>query len=216
MIELALDAEPSTLEYRDLVEQADMLAGEDPGVHGAWWSLKVAELFLWYRAPDVDVRTRFLHQLLEKLRICLPRLTPSQRHVARELSLASEWPWPQTDNGHEEAGEATLAAKLGGKTLAIYTLVERAAEQARNMLTDLTPTTRIELCADHVASPRLINLARNADVFVMVTGAAKHAATDAIKRERPRDKPLLMPFGKGASSILETIDRWAGLLQKRH
>ena len=216
MIELALEAEPGAGEYRDLVEQADMLAGDDPGVHGAWWPLKVAELLLWYQTPDIDVRTNFLHQLLEKLRTSLPRLTSSQQHLARELSRSAEWPWPQTTDAGAEATEVTLADKLGGKTLAIYTLVERAAEQVRDILAALTPTTRVELCTDHVASPRLVALARNADVFVMVTGAAKHAATDAIKRERPKDKPLLMPFGKGASSILEAIDRWASLLHQRN
>lgn len=215
VIELALETEPGSAEYRDLVEQADMLAGDDPGVHGAWWPLKVGELLLWYRTPDIDARTHFLHQLLEKLRPSLTRLTPSQRHVAWELSRSSEWPWPQASSRGAEGVEPTLTDKLGGKTLAIYTLVERSAQQARDVLATLTPTTRVEICADHVASPRLVALARNADVFVMVTGAAKHAATDAIKRERAKDKPLLMPFGKGASSLLEVIDRWAGLLRRR-
>lgn len=125
------------------------------------------------------------------------------------MALAADWRRRRRSNGIDAGG------KTRGKTLAIYTLVERAAEQARDMLATLTPTTRVELCADHVASPRLVALARNADVFVMVTGAAKHVATDAIKRERPKAMPLLMPFGKGASSLLEVIDRWAGLLHQR-
>lgn len=216
MIELALETEPGITEYRDLVEQADMLTGDDPGVHGAWWPLKVADMLLWYRAPDTDARAHFLSQLLEKLRTSLPRLTPGQRHVAWKLAQAIEWPWPEVENTATKPNEVALADKLGGKTLAVYTLVERAGEQARSALAALTPTTRVELCADHVATPRLVSLARNADVFVMVTGAAKHAATDAIKRERPKDKPLLMPFGRGASSVLEAIDRWAGFLHQRN
>lgn len=215
MIELMLEAEPAAGDYRDLIDQADMLSGDDPGVHGAWWPLKVAELLRWYGCPDTDARADFLHRLLEKLRASIPRLTPSQRLAAKEVAEATAWPWPEPREEVGASGEFRLAERLGGMTVAIYTLVERAAEQARQALAALTPTTRVELCVDHVASPRLTALARNADLFVMVTWAAKHAATDAIRRERPNDKPLIMPTGKGASSLLEAIDRWAGLLHQR-
>ena len=217
MIEAALATGASGVEYCLLLEQIEVLSGEDPGVFGAWWALKASELLRWYEAPDTRARFDFWHRLLERLRPVLPRLTEGQRRFAQDLAQAANWPWPGAPETEAVARRSTtLSERLAGKTVAIYSLSERAADRAAQILAAIAPGARIELLADHVASPRLTALAKNSDLFVMVTAAAKHGATDAIRRARPSDKALLMPAGKGASSILEAIEQWAGVLRPQY
>ncbi len=56
--------------------------------------------------------------------------------------------------------------------------------------------------------PAMREAARNADLFVIVTGAAKHAATTFIETNRPKELPTVYPKGQGSSSILTAIRSW--------
>jgi hypothetical protein len=58
---------------------------------------------------------------------------------------------------------------------------------------------------DTEASPRLKQLARQADLFVLVTASAKHAASDCVRASRPAVRPTLVPAGKGAASMLAAV-----------
>jgi hypothetical protein len=212
MVDCFLATGPSAPEYRMLLEYIRELLPEAVGPSGAPWLLDLIELILRYDAPDVAQRDAFCRDVLNTLRPVLGRLSDGLRISAHASAVLVNWPWPESvadTTGTQLETGVTLAAKLAGRTVAIYTLVERAAEQARNLLTMLAPKVRVEVLADHGNSPRLTQLARSADVFVMVTWAAKHAATDAIRAARPKSLPLLMPSGKGASSIIDAIEQWA-------
>lgn len=103
----------------------------------------------------------------------------------------------------EEADENTLQA-LTGKYMAIYTLIESAGARVANVLRNMVPRIRVETSAALVGDKHLAGMARNADVFVMVTRSAKHAATDFIEAQRG-GKPILRPKGKGVGSIMRTL-----------
>jgi hypothetical protein len=47
-------------------------------------------------------------------------------------------------------------------------------------------------------------------MFVVATQSAKHAATGFINQHRPKDKPVLFPAGKGASSIVRVMGEFVG------
>ena len=97
------------------------------------------------------------------------------------------------------AGLSRFAGKLSrfaGKIIAIYTLTESAGRQAAVLLQQLVPNISVELSHDKVGNERLQMLARNADLFVVVTQSAKHAATLFIQRYR-QSRPLLFPKGRG-------------------
>ena len=52
---------------------------------------------------------------------------------------------------------------------------------------------------------RLRQLSRTADIVVMATASAKHAATGFIEGNRPKNLPILRPSGKGSASMLRAI-----------
>jgi hypothetical protein len=97
-------------------------------------------------------------------------------------------------------------------SVAAYTLTERAGKQFQSVLESLAPGVRVSLAHDLHASPRLKQLARQADLFVLVTSSAKHAASDCVRANRPPEKPTLLPTGKGAASLLASV---RGYIERR-
>lgn len=96
-------------------------------------------------------------------------------------------------------------AALAGKRVAVYTLTERAGRQFKQVLEGRAAGVSVALCYDQDGSKRLKQQARQADLFVVVTASAKHAATDFIEANRPTELPTLRPSGKGAASMLRAV-----------
>jgi hypothetical protein len=126
---------------------------------------------------------------------------PAQREAYALVATSAGWPdlpapaVQKADNKWD---------RLKGKTVALYTLTDTSARQAKQALENLVPEIQVELSNDHVCTARLQTLARNADLFVVATASAKHAATDCIMRYRG-GAPLTYAAGRGFSSFLRAI-----------
>ena len=119
-------------------------------------------------------------------------------------------PRPAPEPEAEAEAEDPLDA-LAGAYIAIYTLTESAGARAADVLARSVPDLRVETSAALAGEERLAAMARNADVFVMVTRSAQHAATDFIEARRGAGV-LLRPLGKGSASILRALRDYAGTL----
>jgi hypothetical protein len=95
-------------------------------------------------------------------------------------------------------------SSLSGK-VAIYTLTESAGIRAKNTLRMRSPLCKVELSHDKSGNAHLRDLARSADIFVVATSSAKHAATIFIETNRLSKNSLIRPLGKGTSSILKAL-----------
>lgn len=93
---------------------------------------------------------------------------------------------------------------LAGQRVLIYSLMESAARRAAETLRRLVPTADVVTRADHVGGDALRDACVNSDVVVVVTAAAKHAATEFISRARGGG-PLVLVNSKGASAILREL-----------
>ncbi|MEV4288477.1 protein DpdD [Nonomuraea bangladeshensis] len=91
-----------------------------------------------------------------------------------------------------------------GYFVAIYSLVESAANRAAAIVRHWYPETRVEIFTDKVASTALRSAAKQADLLVIADRAAAHAATDALKKARGR-KPIHYALGKGSASLVEAV-----------
>ena len=77
------------------------------------------------------------------------------------------------------------------------------------MVRELLPGVRIDIFHDHVGgSPALRTASTTADVFVLATGAAKHAATTFIEARRPKALITLYARGQGSASLLHALGRY--------
>ncbi len=173
------------------------------------WLVDFFELLTAFPCPDEGRRQDLCRIAIEGLQRFERRAGPEIRDVLRrlcaDLGQAELYdlhlPAPATAQAE---GEDPLAV-LAGMTVAIYTLTESAARQAQSVLESRYPGVRVSRCHDQAASRRLIQLARQSDLFVVAIGSATHAATDCIQRSRPRELPTLRPTGKGSASILRAI-----------
>ena len=108
----------------------------------------------------------------------------------------------------EDAAEVGVSAALAGLILGIYTLTPGVAQRVERVLRARTDIAEVAVNSDHVSTKALVALARRADVMVVVKRSAKHAATDAIFRERSPESTIV-PSGKGSSAVLRSLEEWA-------
>jgi hypothetical protein len=101
--------------------------------------------------------------------------------------------------------DADADKALDGRLVGIYTLTPQVAVRARDAITRRFQGVRVELDSSHVSTSSLEHLAATADYLIVSIRSAKHAATDAIDRHRPREMPTLIPSGRGSSRMVEAL-----------
>jgi hypothetical protein len=100
--------------------------------------------------------------------------------------------------------------RLRDRTVALYSLQESALRRAAATLRDLVPSITVVCFHDRVGgAPSLKAAAATADLFVIATTVAKHAATGFIEANR-RDKPVLYARGGGSASLLAALNEYSG------
>jgi hypothetical protein len=202
LLDAILSIGTDAVHYRQLLRDFAGVMDEGAGQSSIYWLIDVAATLLQHPAPDVNARLALVNRILASLQPFLGRLTVGQRVAYDRIASGASWPPLVVSRSPDSEGPAKA---LAGKTIAIYTLTESAGQQAEAALQAMIPTARIELARDHVASPRLARLSRDADVFVLAAASAKHAATDCILGHRG-DKPLLYAAGRGFSSIVRAVE----------
>lgn len=105
----------------------------------------------------------------------------------------------------ESDQEAQKFSYLAGKSVAIYSLMESAAGRAAQVLRSLVPSIDVKLFSDKTggAAP-LTQASSSVDIFVIVTAAAKHAATEFIEAKRG-SREIVRVNAKGTSAILNAL-----------
>jgi hypothetical protein len=171
--------------------------------------LDLTELVVTQPCPDAPSRRRFWSAAAAELARLWSRLSPAQRSMACDLaeSLADS-DWAATMQATAIATSTVRATPFTpprGYTVTIYTLMAAAGDRIRRALLAEYPELKVELSTDSVSTPQLEDLARSSDLFVVCWAAAKHAATEAIKRRRPQSRKTLYPRGVGSSSVVQEI-----------
>lgn len=186
-VEILLDKVVSTKSYNAIMEVIDLLLENPcPSVNALlslWSEVQRFALQKWHRLSSVEkMLTRFIAREIE-----------GEEAEAVFEAIAS----PEVEDIQSE-----LIPNLAGKLLAIYSLTEGAARRAKKMLAKMFTGLKIELNHDHVATPTLENLAKNAEYFIFASSSAKHQAFYSVTQVR---RDLIYPQGKGASSIVRAF-----------
>jgi hypothetical protein len=206
LLETGLSAE----RYRQFVEDFCALweRVDSPAYLDA--AIDMLDVLLTQACPNPGVREALFRKLIASFQHWQRRIRPDQWVLLAELASelgASEVVKairpPADEQGIALAAPARNA--LAGKTIAIYTLTDAAAARAVEFLTRNFDDVAVEVSNDHVASDRLRALARAADIFVVATRSAKHAATTFIEAQRPPGRPTLYAAGKGSASLLRAL-----------
>lgn len=207
VIAALIELGPPASEYRQLVaflEDAWRRFGSPRTID---WLLEALELLAISPAPAPDGPQALLAIALESFSRWRGRPTPAQWALLAVLchELRAEEAYRSLAPPTAEGSQGAAVTSFRGLTVGIYSLMERPARHARQALEIMFPGLLVQHNTDLVATDRLRELARRADVLVVVTGAATHAATACIDSARPRTLPLLRPRSRSAAAILAEV-----------
>ena len=198
----------SEADYVQLMDELGKLIQRLGGTKYVDWLIDVGELTTLYSCPNPTSRANLLTQIIATISYLASRLSVAQLSVLKDLATILGMPdaFAELDEKVTRPPLPDLAESLRGFCIAIYTLTESVGQRVARTLTNLYPGIQVELSHDNTSSTRLVELARNADLFVICWRSAKHAATDAIRQKRPDDRTTIYASGKGSSSILAAIE----------
>lgn len=195
----------SATDYQRLLESLTTLIAEGMGTGNIYLLLDLIEATLRYPCPDTSAREAFWLSALAVIEPLRIRLKPVQLASIAALGELLGWQEPPLpENSRTDPDD--LGGKLANLRIAIYTLTESAARQAVSVLNRVAPSATIQTSSEHVGSAQLKALSENADIFVITSLSAKHAATDYIRAHRPPGKPICWAAGRGFTSIVRAIE----------
>ncbi len=211
LVETVMESAPSEDLYSETLEALTSATAHNASPHAADWLVELLQILLDFPCPEnlVGQRQELLYLVTEKLRPVSNSLDAVQRAALAEVATGLEIELDRAFQDQDAASDDGRARFewLAGKRVGIYSLMPGAARRASAVLKRLVPSVTLELNNDHVATQQLASLAANADVMVVVTTSAKHAATDAVKDARPRHLPTIECNQRGTSGILRALGR---------
>ncbi|MFX0540043.1 protein DpdD [Ornithinimicrobium sp. Y1847] len=157
------------------------------------------------QALALDAKTRLFYTALEVLRPVRSSLSLADIEGIRVVSDELATRLPDDFEVHTPGTDpAAQFRHLEGSLVVLYSLTESATTRAAQILRRLLPDIDVRTTSAHDGSQQLAALSSNADVFVMVSASAKHAATEFIKEHR-RGLPIIHVNSRGSSAILREL-----------
>jgi len=211
LLDAVLTAGANDEDYRETIEALSLIWSTHGSVHHLDWGLDTLDLLATKKARTPDPRDKFVLGLQETFRAGYRRVARHQWETFKVLSsdLRKEDQFnalnpPAFEDGATTNGE--LLPNLSGRKVGIYTLTESAGRHAAAALKQMFPGIDVRLNNDKVSTGPLVSLARECDHLIVVADSSKHAATDALKANRPKDaSPVTYAAGKGSSSIIAAL-----------
>jgi len=204
LVGVAVRGAPPAQHYRNLL--ADVQGFAPRWVSAAYPSptLDLVDALAGGPIPDTEAASGFATAVLSPLKAQERRLGPALRKLASllcsDLGVPLEWS-TEIGSGPDGGPPSTWP-----DSVLLYSLNEAALRRASLALTALMPNSRIVLVSDKVGSPRLRDQVRNADMVVLTTQCATHAATGFITEHMPSSARLVYPDGPGAGSLLRAVE----------
>ena len=178
------------------------------------WVLSMLDLLIDTGTQQHASLTPVLAAITESCRSWIRRVSDDQWSLlallASDLNLCAllEGIRPKTDSEYPDE-ISSIRDALKGKSIAVYSLTERIARRFGQMAAYAFDGIKIQYVHDKALTDRMKTLARSADIFIINTWDAKHAATNGIKDNRPTSAITLEPDGKSASGLMRCLFAYA-------
>jgi hypothetical protein len=214
LAEAVLESAPGTSgpagsnEYVDLLESIEAAWQQVRAFRHVDWAMSILDLLIAFNVRQHAPVDRFLHNIVDGFRDWSRRIREDQWDLidllSSDLNQSELLHGLRPVDESQETVTAPRTDQLKGKTVAIYTLTERIGQRAAQLIERAFEGVKVQLLHDKVASDRLIQLAKTADVFIVNTWDAKHAATGAIHAHRG-PKLTVVPQSKSAAAVLREL-----------
>jgi hypothetical protein len=199
LTEIALRSAPEAASYAELLDDLRAECGRWASPDRAVVVLDLTDLLVRAACPDHEARLRLVISLLRPLADHHLRLDPDQASLARQLSqeLGTGLRWPEAG----EPGPAPLPG-ISPLNVLLYSLDQGVLHRVSAILSTMAPSLKVKISHDHVGSPRLRQQSRQADVIVLATRCATHAATGFIRANAAAATLVTEADGNGSASLL--------------
>lgn len=178
------------------------------------WGLDLLDRLIVSQAVLREALIEFAGAVRAQLIRWFTRRQPAQyalfTQLCAELFIEPGLPAERRDGDSADAGDVDALTRLvATRSIALYSLREETIERVHSVLAGLSPSADVRRYSDHVGSEPLRHAARHADIFLIVTGAAKHAATTFIEANRPPGAITLRCHQTGSATLLRLLSQEA-------
>ncbi|MEU8467183.1 protein DpdD [Streptomyces sp. NPDC029006] len=207
LLDYLLSANPTSAVLASALEWTDLIVSANVSAVTMAWAIDVLQTATATSAAATSPATvDFFYKITNTVRPFKTALNPTDieaiKLIAGELGVGV--PEDLLADQVQDADPGAPYRYLQDSKVVLYSLTESATTRAAQILRILVPKIDIETSAEHDGSSKLAAQAANADVFVVVTASAKHAATDFISAKRGA-RPVLLVNSRGSSAILREL-----------
>lgn len=212
LLEIALRSGMRQTHYDELLHELQSSYQQWSSPSNASFVLDLVDRLATAACPDEDARRNFISTVFGPLLRHLPRLHSVDRSFAAtltgEVGLDLDWTLATVDS--EGRGQDSVSPTT--RKVLLYSLDEGVLTRCEDQLERNFPSLRVTTSHDHVGGAQLKEKVRNADIVVIATRCAKHAATGFIgKYAEPG--VIFYAQGSGSASLLratyEALDAFA-------
>ncbi|WP_280335140.1 protein DpdD [Nocardia wallacei] len=202
LLGVALRGAPSADRYSRLLREIGSESDRWVAPERASTVLDIVDALVLAACPDEAARQQLAYRLLTPLSRHSERLDTADIAFARVLDdeLALGLPWQTDGNDEKTDSETWFAAEVN---VLLYSLDEKVLGRVTEQLRSAAPNARVTTSSDHVGSPRLRQWVQHADLIVLITRCATHAATGFISNHTSSEK-IAYVDGSGSASLLRT------------
>lgn len=203
LLEIFLRASPPMAQYRALLDDLQSYAPQYVAPNAAGRVLDIADVVTSGPIGESDARTSFVAALVLPLHHLQRKLSPALRRLAslvtEDVGLNLAWVDERSSEA-SESGIETLSAQV-----LIYSLDEGCLARVEKAAELQWPSVKVRKSFDKVGTPALRQHARNADLIVIATRRAAHAATGFITENA--DRALIRyADGSGSASMIRAVE----------
>ncbi|MEA3077954.1 MAG: hypothetical protein QOF60_2862 [Actinomycetota bacterium] len=175
------------------------------GPRDANWLAQCLDLFLLFSSPDLPSRGALIADAAGVATAWVDRLEQGDSAVLHYVFADAGIAFARTP-----ASETTQAERAVQefRSVGIYSLLEGATRVAADRIRAMFPNVEVRTSSGHVNSDSLTALVRGADVILVQTSHAKHAATQAIDVASSDPTRLVLVHGRGATALVRALLAW--------
>jgi hypothetical protein len=204
LLQIFLRSAPPVAAYQSLLGDIQSYAARWVSVASAVRVLDIADAVVCGPAVDSDTRVSLITTLLSPLHEQRHRLTQSDRLlgelIASDVGLHLDWTTLELDE------EAASEAGTVNPAILLYSLDSGSLQRTTSAIERRWPEARVQVSAAKVGDQSLKQHARNADIVVLATRRAAHAATNFIQANKGEQTEIVFPDGSGSASMMRVLE----------
>lgn len=205
LLAIFLRGAPDDSSYEQLLQDLAGFKGRWSSIDTAAAAIDIADLVLCAPAASSEARRGFVASALEPLYSMRHRLPESLRIVAAlaTADLKLDWDWTVQN---DDPLQADHAPSVLPKSILLYSLDKGVLARAKAALAVFHPSIAVSVSDAKVGGDALRTHARNAELIVLATRKATHAATLFIQGNARQGSSIRYADGSGSGSMMRAIE----------